>query len=70
MEIQDRDDSIKSHLQNIESLEAKIRALESKLELAMQSGDEATKKLRDQITQLTEELEKLKIKSKKEFEDM
>ena len=36
----------------------------------MQSGDEATKKLRDQITQLTEELEKLKIKSKKEFEDM
>ena len=36
----------------------------------MQSGDEATKALRKQLSDLQEEYEQYKIKAKREFEDM
>jgi len=36
----------------------------------LQSGDEATKKLREQLAAITEEFEQFKAKSKKDFEEM
>ena len=45
-------------------------SLEAKLDLAQQSGDDATKKLREQLSSLQDEFEQFKIKAKDDFEDM
>ena len=51
-------------------LQDKIKKLEEKLNLALESGDQATQNLRAAMNKLQEEFDAFKIKSKRDFENM
>ena len=61
---------VKEREQTISDLEAKIEELKRQIEDALNNGAMGEEKLRAEIKRLQEEIEQLKIKMRKEYQDM
>ena len=68
--VKERDETIERLRGEIADLTAQNKRLEDELFRAQQSGDDETKKLREQLKRTQDEFEAMKVKAAKDFETM